>query len=133
MEAKPVYKRVLLKISGESLAGEKKTGIDFDIVRSVCTAVKTVVDMGVEVGIVVGGGNFWRGVKDGGGRMERTRADHMGMMATVMNALALSDVFEQLDVPVRVHVLTSLWRAWSLATTTPCSLARSRMPLSFNE
>ena len=99
----PVYKRVLIKISGESLAGEKKTGIDFDIVRSVCTAVKTIVDMGVEVGIVVGGGNFWRGVKDGGGKMERTRADHMGMMATVMNALALSDVFEQMGVPVRVQ------------------------------
>ena len=59
--------------------------------------------MGVEVGIVVGGGNFWRGVKDGGGKMERTRADYMGMMATVMNALAVSDVFEQLDVPVRVQ------------------------------
>ncbi len=103
LEAKPVYKRVLIKISGESLAGEKKTGIDFDIVRSVCTAVKTIVDMGVEVGIVVGGGNFWRGVKDGGGKMERTRADHMGMMATVMNALALSDVFEQMGVPVRVQ------------------------------
>ena len=103
MGTKPVYKRVLLKISGESLAGEKKTGIDFDIVRAVCSAVKTVTEMGVEVGIVVGGGNFWRGVKDGGGKMERTRADHMGMMATVMNALALSDVFEQMGVPVRVQ------------------------------
>ena len=108
MEARPVYKRVLLKISGESLAGEKKTGIDFDIVRAVCTAVKTVVEMGVEVGIVVGGGNFWRGVKDGGGKMERTRADHMGMMATVMNALAVSDVFEQMDVPVRVQTAITM-------------------------
>ncbi len=104
----PVYKRVLIKISGESLAGEKKTGIDFDIVRSVCTAVKTIVDMGVEVGIVVGGGNFWRGVKDGGGKMERTRADHMGMMATVMNALAVSDVFEQMGVPVRVQTAITM-------------------------
>ena len=103
MEAKPVYKRVLLKVSGEALAGEKKTGIDFEIVRSVCAAVKQCVEMGVEVGIVVGGGNFWRGVKDGGGKMERTRADHMGMMATVMNALAVSDVFEQMNVPVRVQ------------------------------
>ena len=103
MEAKPVYKRVLLKVSGEALAGEKKTGIDFEVVRSVCTAVTQCVEMGVEVGIVVGGGNFWRGVKDGGGKMERTRADHMGMMATVMNALAVSDVFEQMDVPVRVQ------------------------------
>ena len=108
LEASPVYKRVLLKISGESLAGEKKTGIDFDIVRSVCSAVKTVVEMGVEVGIVVGGGNFWRGVKDGGGKMERTRADHMGMMATVMNALAVSDVFEQMDVPVRVQTAITM-------------------------
>ena len=103
MEGKPVYRRILLKVSGEALAGEKKTGLDFEIIRSVCGAVKQCVDMGVEVGIVVGGGNFWRGVKDGGGKMERTRADHMGMMATVMNALALSDVFEQMGVPVRVQ------------------------------
>ncbi len=108
MDAKPVYRRVLLKISGEALAGAKKTGLDFDIIRSVCTAVKQCVDMGVEVGIVVGGGNFWRGVKDGGGRMERSRADHMGMMATVMNALAVSDVFEQMDVPVRVQTAITM-------------------------
>jgi uridylate kinase len=103
LEKKPIYKRVLLKISGEALAGEKKTGLDFEIIRKVCDSVKACVEMGVEVGIVVGGGNFWRGVKDGGGKMERTRADHMGMMATVMNALALSDVFEQMGVPVRVQ------------------------------
>lgn len=108
MASTPVYRRVLLKISGEALAGTKKTGLDFDIIRSVCEAVKRCVDMGVEVGIVVGGGNFWRGVKDGGGRMERTRADHMGMMATVMNALALSDVFEQLGVPVRVQTAITM-------------------------
>ena len=64
--------------------------------------------MGVEVGIVVGGGNFWCGVKDGGGKMERTRADHMGMMATVMNALAVSDVFEQMGVPVRVQTAIAM-------------------------
>ena len=108
MDAKPVYRRVLLKISGEALAGEKKTGLDFDIIRSVCTAVKQCVDMGVEVGIVVGGGNFWRGVKDGGGKMERSRADHMGMLATVMNALAVSDVFEQMGVPVRVQTAITM-------------------------
>ena len=108
MDAKPVYRRVLLKISGEALAGAKKTGLDFDIIRSVCTAVKQCVDMGVEVGIVVGGGNFWRGVKDGGGKMERSRADHMGMMATVMNALAVSDVFEQMGVPVRVQTAITM-------------------------
>ena len=102
-EAKPVYKRVLLKVSGEALAGEKKTGLDFGVIKSVCEAVKKVTEMGVEVGIVVGGGNFWRGAKDGGGKMERSRADHMGMLATVMNSLALSDVFEQIGVPVRVQ------------------------------
>ncbi len=102
-EVKPVYKRVLLKISGEALAGDKKRGFDFDIVENVCKAVKKCVDLGVEVGIVVGGGNFWRGVKDGGGKIERTRADHMGMMATVMNCLALADVLEQQGVEVRVQ------------------------------
>ena len=100
---KAAYKRVLLKISGEALAGDKHTGLDFEVMGSVVKAVKQCVQMGVEVGIVVGGGNFWRGVKDGGGKMERSRADHMGMMATVMNALALADVFEQNDVPVRVQ------------------------------
>jgi uridylate kinase len=100
---KPIYKRVLLKISGEALAGDKGSGLDFDMIESVCKAVKECVSLGVEVGIVVGGGNFWRGVKDGGGKMERTRADHMGMMATVMNCLAVADVLEQMDVPVRVQ------------------------------
>ena len=104
----PVYKRVLLKISGEVLAGEKKTGLDFDVIRSVCEAIKTCVEFGVEVGVVVGGGNFWRGLKDGEGKIERTRADHMGMMATVMNCLALADVLEQLEVPVRVQTALSM-------------------------
>ena len=102
-EERPVYKRVLIKISGEALAGDKHFGLDFDIITRVCEVVKKCADLGVEIGIVIGGGNFWRGVKDGGGKMERTRADHMGMMATVMNALAVSDVFEQMDVPVRVQ------------------------------
>jgi len=102
-EQKPVFKRVLLKISGEALAGEGKTGLDFSVMKEVCLAVKACASMGVEIGIVVGGGNFWRGVKDGAGKLERTRADHMGMMATVMNALALADVFEQNGVPVRVQ------------------------------
>ena len=95
MDQKPVYKRVLLKISGEALAGEKKTGLDFGVIGEVCEAVKRCVDMGVEVGVVIGGGNFWRGVKDGEGKIERTRADHMGMLATVMNCLAVADVMEQ--------------------------------------
>lgn len=100
---KPVFKRVLLKISGEALSGDKHVGLDFDVIKSVCKVIKKCVDMGVEIGIVVGGGNFWRGTKDGGGKIERTRADHMGMMATVMNCLALADVLEQMDVPVRVQ------------------------------
>ena len=106
--AKPAYKRILLKISGEALAGENSTGLNFEVIERVCQAVKRCVELGVEVGIVVGGGNFWRGVKDGGGKMERTRADHMGMMATVMNALAVSDVFEQMGVPVRVQTAITM-------------------------
>lgn len=102
-EQKPVFKRVLLKISGEALSGEKHFGLDFDVIKSVCAVIKKCVEMGVEIGVVVGGGNFWRGTKDGNGRIERTRADHMGMMATVMNCLALADVLEQMDVSVRVQ------------------------------
>ena len=81
----PQYKRILLKISGEALAGDKHFGLDFDVIGNVCDVVKQCVDMGVQVGIVIGGGNFWRGVRNGTGKMERTRADHMGMLATVMN------------------------------------------------
>jgi uridylate kinase len=100
---KPVYKRVLLKISGEALAGDKHSGLDFEVIGNVCDVVKQCVDMGVQVGIVIGGGNFWRGVKDGGGKMERTRADHMGMLATVLNCLAVADVMEQKGMEVRVQ------------------------------
>ena len=100
---KPVYRRVLLKISGEALAGDKRTGLDFEVIGRVCDVVKQCLDMGVQIGLVVGGGNFWRGAKDGGGRMERTRADHMGMLATVMNCLAVADVCEQKGIPVRVQ------------------------------
>ena len=103
MDKKPVYKRVLLKISGEALSGGQGRGLDFDVIDRVCAAVKTCTDMGVQIGIVVGGGNFWRGVKDGGDRMERTRADHMGMLATTMNSLALADAFEKAGVEVRVQ------------------------------
>ena len=85
----PKYQRVLLKLSGEALAGPAGRGIDFPFVRQVCQVVKDCVDRGVQVGLVVGGGNYWRGVKDGGGQMERSRADQMGMLATVMNSLAL--------------------------------------------
>jgi len=99
----PKYKRVLLKISGEALAGDQKRGLNFDVVNAVCAAVKECAEMGVQIGIVVGGGNFWRGLKDGGDRMERTRADHMGMLATTINALALADVMENNGVDVRVQ------------------------------
>lgn len=97
----PVYKRILLKLSGEVLAGGSGHGIDFDTVLNICASVKKCTDMGVEVGIVVGGGNFWRGRSSG--EMDRTRADHIGMLATVMNSLALADGFEKLSVPVRVQ------------------------------
>ena len=97
------YKRVLIKISGEALAGDKKFGLNFDVIGPVCDVIKRCADIGTEVGIVVGGGNFWRGLKDGGDRMERTRADHMGMLATTINALALADALEQRGVDVRVQ------------------------------
>ena len=101
--SEPQYKRVLLKLSGEALAGDASRGLDFDVIGSVCDVIKKCVDAGVQVGIVVGGGNFWRGLKDGGDRMERTRADHMGMLATAINALAVADVLEQKGVDVRVQ------------------------------
>ena len=95
------YKRILLKLSGEALAGDKKFGLDFDKLASIAAQVKACVELGVSVGIVVGGGNFWRGRS--GDKMDRTRADHMGMLATVINALAIADSLEALDVPVRVQ------------------------------
>ena len=100
------YKRVLLKLSGESLAGNEKHGIDFDTVLKFCEPVKKLVDMGVEVAIVVGGGNFWRGRSSG--QMDRTRADHMGMLATVINALGVADALEQFDLQVRVQTAISM-------------------------
>ena len=99
----PKYKRVLLKISGEALAGEKHFGLDFGVMGRVADVIKECVEMGVQVGIVIGGGNFWRGVKNGEGYIERTRADHMGMLATAMNCMAMADVLEQKGVDVRVQ------------------------------
>lgn len=95
------YNRILLKLSGEVLAGDKKQGIDFDTVENVCKIIKKCTDIGVQIGIVVGGGNFWRGRSSG--NMDRTRADHIGMLATTMNSLALADTLEAMDVPVRVQ------------------------------
>ena len=104
MQAK--YKRILLKLSGESLAGEQKTGIDFDTVLKICEPIKKCVELGVEIGIVVGGGNFWRGRTSG--KMDRTRADHMGMLATSINALGVCDALEQLGVDTRVQTAISM-------------------------
>jgi uridylate kinase len=95
------YKRILLKLSGEVLAGPAGKGIDNDTVYSICKSVKEVADMGVEVAIVVGGGNFWRGRTSE--KMDRTRADHIGMLATAMNSLTLCDALEQLGANVRVQ------------------------------
>lgn len=102
----PKYKRILLKLSGESLAGTKKHGIDFDTVTEICKPIKKCVDAGVQVGIVVGGGNFWRGRSSGD--MDRTRADHMGMLATAINALGVADALEYLGVQVRVQTAISM-------------------------
>ena len=95
------YKRVLLKLSGEVLAGEKKTGVDVETVGKLCDKIKEIVELGVQVGIVVGGGNFWRGRN--GHQMERTTADYMGMLATAMNGLALQDALEARGVFSRVQ------------------------------
>lgn len=102
----PKYKRILLKLSGEALAGDKKFGLDYSIINDICVSIKKCVDLGVEIGIVVGGGNFWRGRTSGA--MDRTRADHMGMLATTMNALAVADVLENLGVDVRVQTAISM-------------------------
>ena len=101
-----IYKRILLKLSGEVLAGPDGKGIDFDTVNKVCKAVKDCSELGVEIGLVVGGGNFWRGRSSG--EMDRTRADHMGMLATTMNALALADALEQMGVNVRVQTAITM-------------------------
>ena len=95
------YKRVMLKLSGEALAGENGFGIDFEVTNRIAKEIKELVDMGVEVGAVVGGGNIWRGRE--GGDMDRTTADHMGMLATCVNALALQDSLERIGVHTRVQ------------------------------
>jgi uridylate kinase len=97
----PKYKRILLKLSGEALAGDQKTGIDKDILGAISDRIAEAYKLGVEISIVVGGGNFWRG-RSGKG-MDRTTADHMGMLATVINSLALQDALESRDIPTRVQ------------------------------
>ncbi len=102
----PKYKRVLLKLSGEALAGQAGHGIDFDTVMDICKPVKALADLGVQVAVVVGGGNFWRGRSSG--KMDRTRAGHMGMLATVINALGVADGLEQLGLSVRVQTAIAM-------------------------
>lgn len=104
----PVYKRVLIKISGEALAGDKKTGFDFDFIASVCQTIKRCTELGVQVALVIGGGNFWRGVKDGAGHVERVSADRMGMLATAMNCLAVADVFKQLGAAASIQTAVDI-------------------------
>ena len=101
-----MYKRVLIKLSGEALAGEKKTGLDDSTLQSICASIKKIYDLGTEIAIVVGGGNFWRGRSSG--NMDRTRADHIGMLATAMNALALADALERAGCDVRVQTAISM-------------------------
>jgi uridylate kinase len=107
MQAK--YKRVLIKLSGEALAGEQGHGLNEEVIARVVDQIKTIHDMGVEIALVIGGGNFWRGRQ--GKKMERTTADHMGMLATVMNSLAMMDALEQRGIPTRVQtalIMTSV-------------------------
>ncbi len=100
------YKRILLKLSGEALAGDKKFGLDYTVIGNICESIKKCADIGVEIGIVVGGGNFLRGRMCGG--LDRTRADHMGMLATTINALAIADVLESLGLEVRVQTAITM-------------------------
>ncbi len=100
------YKRVLLKLGGEALAGDKHFGLNSETINSICAAIKECVDMGVQIGIVVGGGNFWRGRSSGD--MDRIRADHIGMLATTMNALAVCDALENLGVSTRVQTAIAM-------------------------
>jgi uridylate kinase len=100
---RPVYKRIVLKVSGESLSGNNGYGIDAAMISSIAEQVKEVVELNVEVAIVCGGGNIWRGIAGSAKGIDRATADYMGMLATVMNSLALQDALEQIDVPTRVQ------------------------------
>lgn len=100
------YRRILLKVSGEALGQKTQAGdgfgLDFKKINEVCTSIKACVDMGVQVGLVIGGGNFWRGIKNGDGKMQRSHADAMGMLATVMNAIAVADALGEHGMDARV-------------------------------
>ena len=105
---KAAYKRVIIKLSGEALSGEMGNGLDEKILNDITDQIKAVKDLGVEIGIIVGGGNFWRGRQ--GKEMDRTTADHMGMLATIINALALQDALERKGVPTRVQTALTITR-----------------------
>lgn len=114
----PKYKRILIKLSGEALAGSDGHGINENVISGVVDQIETVKNMGVEIGLVIGGGNFWRGRQ--GVKMERTTADHMGMLATVMNSLAMMDALEQRGIPTRVQtalIMTSVAEPYILRKT----------------
>ncbi len=115
---KPKYKRILIKLSGEALAGKAGHGLDEDVISKVVEEIAKIRAMGVEVGLVIGGGNFWRGRQ--GKQMDRTTADHMGMLATVMNSLAMMDALEQRGLPTRVQtalIMTSVAEPYILRRT----------------
>ena len=105
---KPAYRRILLKLSGEILAGEKGYGIDPTIAFEICNKIKTVLDMGIEVGIVIGGGNIFRGISAAANGMDRVAGDYLGMMATIMNSVALQSALEKLDCNTRVMSALSI-------------------------
>ena len=96
------YKRILLKLSGEALAGDAHRGLDFSVIGKLCEVIRACREEDVEIGIVIGGGNFWRGVKDGADKMQRSHGDAMGMLATLMNSIAVADALEKHGVPARV-------------------------------
>ena len=96
------YKRILLKLSGEALAGDAHRGLDFSVIGKLCEVIRACREEGVEIGIVIGGGNFWRGIKDGADKMQRSHGDAMGMLATLMNSIAVADALEKHGVPARV-------------------------------
>ena len=102
----PKYKRILLKLSGEALAGDQHFGLNEDVIGKVVDQLVSIHDMGVEIALVIGGGNFWRGRQ--GTNMERVTADHMGMLATVMNSLAMMDAIEQRGIPTRVQTALNM-------------------------
>jgi len=106
--SKPAYKRILLKLSGEILAGKRGYGIDPSITSEICNKIKTVLDMGIEVGIVIGGGNIFRGISAAANGMDRVAGDYLGMMATIMNSVALQSALENLGCDTRVMSALSI-------------------------